>query len=207
MRRLEINTIFLVLWTAYIVLSPLYIFASGLPQPADILVIIPAFLACVSYLIQYKGKISPLWAVLCLFVLLVIGINGVYFIALTDTHFVKSSLYYVFNVVVLGFGVLLFKEQKTEMVSWTRWAVMAALLFELILALIIDIDGASGYWRERGSFNNPNQLGYWAFLMACMAVLCAVYRDKIGLVDCLAVIIAFILVCLCPRRRWSQCFC
>ena len=56
--------------------------------------------------------------------------------------------------------------------------------------------------RATGTFNNPNQLGYWALVvMACLAVVKE--RSPLGLLDCLALGAGFFIVMLSLSKAAS----
>lgn len=156
----------------YLALIPLYVFKSGLPQPGDIFIVflIPialrgwnwklpsAILAPIRTLLWFT-----LWVVIVdytwAFVLGNFGLFG------TDT-FVLFPLYYIYNAMLFLVGLVLYRQYGDIFLRLTLYMVYGTVLLQ-VGASFLHQPGA------RGSifFNNPNQLGYFALLAACMIVL------------------------------------
>jgi len=158
-----------VLWGLHLFLTPLYIFKSGLPQPADILAFFPGLFAISMYLMQ--GNLFPRGPFLpvILFALQAAIVNGLHFIFLTDSVFLKSTLFYAYNLLIFSFGCLLLRDDFNGTSRISIWAIGLALIAQALWVLAFP---ERGYVRESGWFNNPNQLGYWALLgLSSVAVL------------------------------------
>lgn len=148
-------------------LSPVYLFPSGLPQPADLVFLLFAGYVVLNALYGRQEVRLPgftlLWGALVLWVSVVAVswaiIDG-------DGSLAFRALYYVYNLVV-GVSVILFfrGRQSTEKVVIVSF--VAALLLSFLGAIV---DLGFGV-RVTGFFNNPNQLGYFSLLsMAIVAV-------------------------------------
>lgn len=173
-------------WLAYVSLAPIYIFKSGLPQPADFIIAITAGLSIVLFFLKQRIVFNRVFAILVLMVVMFFAINISYFYFYKDTLFLYSSVYYVFNAFVFSATVILFKQNSERAVHWGRYAVFASIFIELVW--LKTFDSASVY-RETGSFNNPNQLGYWALLSSCY-LLVLNYGRRMKWID-----IIFFLLC------------
>lgn len=173
-------------WFCAIVLSPLYIFDSGLPQPSDILLIGICGLCLCFYMAARKIILSDITVTLTLIVILFAAINAIYGAYYGDVRFYYSAAYYVFNAVVFAGTVILFLNHPHRMHRIAMRAVYASVILEILFIVLTD---AHTSYRVTGSFNNPNQLGYWALLNA--ATLMALHvKTRLTLSD-------FIIFCLC----------
>ena len=160
-------------WFCAIVLSPLYIFDSGLPQPSDFLLIGVCSFCLFFYLATRKIIISDIGISLFLIVVLFAFINGIYGSYYGDVRFYYSAAYYIFNAIVFAGTVILFMNRPQCMARIVRCSVYVSIVLEILF--IIFADSHSPY-RETGSFNNPNQLGYWALLNAAILIVLNVNR-------------------------------
>ena len=183
-------TIILWGWFGYIFLAPIYIFDSGLPQPADLLIFAVSILAIGLYLIKCHITFTRVFATLVLMVTLFGIINLTYGLYYGDSRFFYAILYYAFNAMVFGTTVILFKDAPKRTYQYARIAIIAALVLELIWVFIVP---SNSIYRETGSFNNPNQLGYWAILAsACLLTLN--YGRRMPIPDLFAIMICAYLV-------------
>ena len=177
-------------WFGYIFLAPIYIFDSGLPQPADLLIFAISILAIGIYLIKYRIAFNRVFATLVVMVTLFGVINMTYGLYYGDSRFFYAILYYVFNSIAFGTTIILFKDTPDRAFHTARIAIIAALALELIWVFIFP---SNSIYRETGSFNNPNQLGYWAILAsACLLTLN--YGRRMPMPDLCAIVICAYLV-------------
>jgi len=151
-------------WLAYVCFAPIYVFKSGLPQPADFMIAITAGLSIVLFFLKQRIIFNRVFAILVLMVFMFFAINISYFYFYKDTLFLYSSVYYLFNAFVFSGTVILFKQNPDRSMHWGRYAVFASIIIELIWLKLFD---SNSIYRETGSFNNPNQLGYWSLLSSC----------------------------------------
>lgn len=145
----------------YLLLKPFYVFESGSIQPSDIFLIL-AFIFLL--LTKNKVKISELIKKnykFLIFTILVFVINLIYFIIYSDTKFMLSSIYFIFNfigILVFSFVVNNFKIKSN---------IKRIFRFNLLLQLFIFIIGLGRYYsdvRYMGTFNDPNQFGYYILI-------------------------------------------
>ena len=88
--------IFVLIWIGYLLLSPFYIFHSGLPQPADILLAIGIVPALILAVLNHRDQISATYITGGLFVLLTSIINFIYYVYTHDKSFIAPSFFYLF---------------------------------------------------------------------------------------------------------------
>ncbi|MDB4963252.1 MAG: hypothetical protein JWP01_3251 [Myxococcales bacterium] len=162
----------LIAWGLYLFLTPIYVFKSGLPQPGDvfILVLVPIALR------GWNGKLSKgslraarslLW--FTLWVCLVdygwataLGNFGLFG---TDT-FILFPVYYIYNSLMFLVSLVLYERYGERFLRLT----LSMIYISLAMQVVASFGGQVG---SRGAlfFNNPNQLGYYALLIACLIVM------------------------------------
>ncbi len=157
-------------------LLPVYYFPSGRPQLVDgplVLLLAAFFLRRSSAPAALRQNVLPL-APLVVWVALV---NLVYFLLYPQDYLplLKSAeLFYTF-LLFWAFSCLL-----REFLEAGKIGFFYAGLF-LSLALIFTVKGYSEEGvRSALSFNNPNQLGYYALILACMAALLLRFKEQSG---------------------------
>ena len=163
----------LALWSCVVLLFPFYVFDSGIPQPADWL----GFLLLPMLVRDWNGRMSPPLVrplkSLVMFLLYVIAVNVVWSFALfsfsinAKDGFLMSPTFYIFNG-LLFFTFLLMFQRYGEFLLWLTVRLVLASAF---LQLLISFVARSALGRSMVMFNNPNQLGYYALLSACIILL------------------------------------
>lgn len=156
----------LVLFSLYLILTPFYFWESGLPQISDLVMII----IIISNLINNKmtlttsvqGKQSIL--ISFMFILYVVSINFTWSFIMGEYIFIKSSLFYIYNFGVFITTVNLAHIYKDEFFKYIMIGIMGSLLTQLFM-LFYGVGDNYGGGRYTLSFNNPNQLGYFAILI------------------------------------------
>ena len=154
--------------SAYLVTSIFYIFPSGTPQPADFLLM---FTIIATLLVAWRRAPNEpvLYIALALFSGWIVLVNVVWFFISPDFVFLKKTSFYLFNMMVFLFVITAGYHdfERLKVVVW--WSCVIALLSQLLYLEFV-FHGVGK--RATGTFNNPNQLGYWALLlMACLAVV------------------------------------
>ena len=162
------DKLILVLYSLYFVLKPFYFWSSGLPQVSDIIFVLLIFI----YLVKKKLRVNIPLEVRdflqtgLLFVSYVFLANSIWMIALNGSYeFMIKSSFYIYNFLVSFLVVNLYRDYKMGIVNATYKAVLVSVFFQIVMYFI-----GGGYvgGRMRGGFNNPNQLGYYALLTACI---------------------------------------
>ncbi len=162
--------VLLIMWSLVVLLLPFYVFDSGLPQPADwiSLLLLPMLLR------TWNGRlpgplVRPLKS-LALFMLYVFIVNLGWSLAIFTFSvngkegFLMAPTYYLFNA-LLFFTFLLMFQKYGEFLLWlTVRLVLAAVLIQVLMSAV----GRASHGRSTVMFNNPNQLGYYALVSACL---------------------------------------
>jgi hypothetical protein len=167
-------------FAAYFVMSILYIFPSGTPQPADyilVLVVIGTFMIAWDRI----PADATLYLSAGLFLTWVVLVNVSWYLLIGDSIFLKKTSFYVYNLTILLFVIMAAFHDWGKLKRTVWWSCVIGLLIECAILLLVP-DAAR---RSTGSFNNPNQLGYWALLMmACLAV--TKEGERLGFIDVVA---------------------
>ena len=156
------------IWLLYFVLSPFYVFQSGLPQPADIIIFggILVFLAIGR--MYYSRHVASVYVFGLIFVGLTASINLIHFHFIADIKFIMHSLFYAFNFGIFLYVVNLFAREPVRMNRYTYIALSAVILIQFIAVQFFpDTDD----FRASGTFNKSNQLAYWCVLSASLLLI------------------------------------
>ncbi|RWO52433.1 O-antigen ligase family protein [Mesorhizobium sp.] len=151
----------LILFLAFYVGGMFHIFKSGLPQPADFIVF-----ALVPLVARKVSNLVPVTFINCAVGLLgwVLLVNVVTYAGYEDRKLLFATVFYLFNFIVFLITLAMALDKPREFFSWLRIAVFASVSLQLLFTLFV----SSGL-RKAGTFDNPNQLGYWAVLnIACL---------------------------------------
>src|SRR5690606_37992308 len=146
----------------YLLICPFYVFPSGLPQPADIIVAIGG-----ASLVFYKGlnqilKASPSKKLLR-FVGWIFVINGAYTLYFLlvgiPNNALVFSFFYIFNALFFFVSLVFLKGITTlrKHVNILALVIIISLCIQAALG-ILGISGRAGSARMTIFFNNPNQL-------------------------------------------------
>ena len=163
----------LVTWAIYLVLFPLYIFRSGLPQPGDVLVLLLIPLA----LQHWNGRLgrdmrstvrSLMWFTLwvCLVDYTWVFVMGSFSVFGPDS-FMLFPLYYIYNALIFLVALVLYRRYGDLFLRVTLFAVSAMVFIQVATSIALP----SSATRGTVFFNNPNQLGYYALLSATLIAL------------------------------------
>ncbi len=157
---------FLAWWMTYLIASPFYVVASGLPQPADGLLAVMIAVLATGYALRIPVYYD-LYLAGALFLSWVAVVNWFWWAQYYDIKFLLSSVYYVYNFAVLLAVITLFNRLQGRFLSATCIALIIAVMIELLFIVF----WPTGRMRSTGTFNNPNQLGYFSILAgACYIV-------------------------------------
>lgn len=150
----------------YLLLKPFYLFGSGGLQVADLFLLAGFFSLCILSVSSYKHRAVLLSVVrkhrlFVLFVMMTMLVNGVYFLAYPEMKFVMSSLYYVFNfIAIITFGVLL----SDKVFLGRLGGIFKFNLLVQVAIWAIHLGRYDSPDRYMGTFNDPNQFGYYVLL-------------------------------------------
>lgn len=167
------------LFLLYILLKPFYIFESGSFQPSD-----AVFMLSFLIFLYYNGSVNLIHCsfdyILCMFVAAVFVINLFYFLIYRQTEFIYSSLYYIFNLMlVLIARVLLLSK---EFIQKLFWVCRICLYLQVVIFFLglgkyyVDANGETG--RYLGTFNDPNQLAFYMFALLMIMFMIEKMHDN-----------------------------
>jgi hypothetical protein len=151
-----------------IVTSIFYVFPAGTPQPGDALLLV-TIVATVLLSQQTLPVFPKLYIVLCLFLGWIVLINSVWFVVVGDYTFLRKTSFYIYNAAIMLFIISLGVHDYQRLRRVIYWSCLTALATELVY---LELIYPSAKMRSLGTFNNPNQMGYWGLLMlACLGVV------------------------------------
>ncbi|MDW7671924.1 MAG: hypothetical protein SCK57_12420 [Bacillota bacterium] len=163
------NFIFL-LFSLYFILSPFYFWSSGLPQVADFIIIFLVFVYAIKKQFRFGIPTESRQFLLTglFFVGYVLAANLTWMMILNGSiSFIRTSAFYIYNFLVAVMVVGLYSEYKEKIIEVTYKATLVSVLIQA--ALFIAGGGYTG-GRMTGGFNNPNQLGYYAIMVASIMI-------------------------------------
>ena len=181
----------------FLLLYPFYLWSSGYPQVADILLLGFALFRLPVLISRNGGRtnLNEPVLVLGLFAGLAFLINALHFIFDHDKRFILSSLYYIYNALVFMIMRYLFHQISGRQIRIFVFLIVAVLAAQIFMYPLLSEPGI----RFSGSFNNPNQLTYWALLMCCMGLMLADHYN-IKLREILVLVLATALIALSLSR-------
>lgn len=165
------NNFILILFSLYFILTPFYLWKSGLPQISD-------FVMLLLVLINLANKNKKIYVsahekhsviISFLFVYYIVMINIIWVLITGEYTFIKMSLFYIYNAIVFVTIIDIVNQYKHELLKFTLIGIVGAVLIQLFL-FVIGIGNDYGGGRYILSFNNPNQLGYFAILILSIIV-------------------------------------
>lgn len=163
----------------YLFAKMFYVAKSGTAQPADAMLCVLAFFIVPprSMLALLKGEVA-----LVALVVWIALVNLTWFMITNDASFLTSTLYYVFNllIVIAFFGVRSRNAALFDRIVCN--AIVAAVVVETAIVLYQRLSGMSAL-RTIGTFRNPNQLAYWGIIMLSLFVM--LRRNKLRRSDLL----------------------
>ena len=155
-----------------IALLPVYAFPSGGVQPAHLLLGLLATL----YLLEWRWPRDQWAQSFGLLVCFVFAVESVYVIDGGDPRYLINAAYFAFNCIVATAIVLYCDDEGPEGV--VRGVMIAsAVTLVTIVTQGFDLQTFSEPGRLTGSFNNPNQLGF--FSVCLLAMTFSFYRKKL----------------------------
>lgn len=177
------NKLYILVIILYIFLNPFYLYPSGTPQPADVIIAIGAlvfvFLGDLKIISQFNSA-----KLLTSLVALIFIINLTYFFWFTsqgiDNKMYLPIIFYFYNFVFFLIFLKTISIINYKELNIIGLSIILSLGIQVFLA-IIGIQGGVKDDNSRPSifFNNPNQLGYYSLLMLSLfALLPTKYRQK-----------------------------
>ncbi|WP_214480826.1 O-antigen ligase family protein [Bacillus sp. SM2101] len=162
-------------YVMYFTLKPFYLFSSGSLQIADFILLATFGIL----LIGLNGKFlapEPVMLILkvaLFFCLYVVFINVIWGIINQEwSAYFKNSLFYIFNFFAMLMVVGLYKVYDVAFLRASALAVQLSIITQFLLFIIY---GGFSSSRMVLFFNNPNQLGYYAILIAALLLALKAY--------------------------------
>lgn len=149
-----------------------------MPQIADGIIFTGVLLLIFKNFFEPKMKIRQTFFLGLSFAGLTIIINFINYLHYPDFRFILSSLIYPFNIFVFIFTVKVMEQSGTKIIPVLSYLLFLTALFQLFYAVTVPQE----YWREIGTFRNPNQLAYWSLLTASIVAVIK-YNNKLTVVD------------------------
>lgn len=165
----------------YLLLKPFYLFSSGGLQAADgfLLAAFSLFLFTTWFTPEHRkqlGNVLQQHRLLIVFVVLTFVVNGLWFAVYPEFKFLLSSLYFVFNLLAIIVFTAFFKDK----VFLSR--VGSVFKFNMLLQLGLWVMQIGRFYspdRYMGTFNDPNQFGYYVFLSFLFVyIIDAILKNK-----------------------------
>jgi len=167
--RTVLRTPALGVWCLFLLTSPIYVFESGLPQPGDMFV----FLLLPFTLFSWNGRLDrdgsqsvrqllwfTAWAT-------VVNLGWAAVLSQWDLlEFVIFPFFYVFNASVFICALIIGRRDPARFLRTTLTVASITIAYQVIGSLFV-----SGSSRGQVFFNSPNQLGFYAVLVACLIAM------------------------------------
>jgi len=172
------------LWMCYLAFSPVYVFTSGVPQPADYLVPILIAMLFLSRKLKIDKTVLPCYQASRDFfsITAVVAIGWTFFtitdprtdFAIAAKEYLLPVVMYFFNILAVGAFCVLVTRHRDLAIKFTLFGTTLAIVLQFTA---INFLGriSSGGTREAGTFNNPNQLAYFSILYGVIAVALSRY--------------------------------
>lgn len=167
-------------WCAFVIAIPFYVFDSGLPQPGDFLMVLLLPLGLYGWNGRLPGVFTRPFRALLVFTLWVVIVQYSWATILgnwgfhgKDT-FLLFPVYYLYNALVMLVSLILYQRYGNGFLRLTAWCLLASIGIQIVGSFFTFYN----HLRDRVFFNNPNQLGYYAVLASCMIAL---LQRKLGL--------------------------
>lgn len=158
----------LFIWACFIMAIPFYVVRGGLPQPGDALIFILVPLA----LVPWNGRLEPakrrIFRPLLQFTIWVCLVDIAWAVILwRGQKNMLFPLYYLYNAAIFLVVLVLHRKYGEAFLRLTVQVVFASVVVQ-VLASFFRTGGGS---RHAVFFDNPNQLGYYALISACVIAL------------------------------------
>ncbi len=163
----------------YLLTSPFYIFQSGYPQPADFILVLGIMGSVFYALIQFQAKIDKAYILGITFAAYAFLINIIHYFHYDDIRLLLTSLIYSYNVAAFIFISFLLHKYPHAAFKILFWGAALSIIGQFIQ---VQFFPSSHPFRATGTFNNPNQLAYWALLVSAL-LLVIKYRTKLNIFD------------------------
>ncbi len=166
---LFLDKVIFFLYVMYFVLRPFYFWSSGLPQIADLVLLLIFALYSVRSNLKFRLAHKTNLFILSgfVFVSYVTCVNLVGMTIMNSPAILAQSFFYLFNFLAALMTVLIYGHYKGDLLKLTNKALVLSVFIQIGLFFVTG--GFTGA-RSTISFNNPNQLGRYALMTACFQI-------------------------------------
>ena len=169
-----LDNLILCLYSAYFILKPFYLWNSGIPQIADLtmVLLITVFFALkkrFTLTIEKKAKKIVVTGFILTYYVIIFNLLWLLILNAKDS-FLLPSLYYMYNFLVLLLIIALYSEYKHKILKLTYKAALISVVLQMVVYVL---EGGFSGGRTTVGFNNPNQLGYYGLLIICILIYTA----------------------------------
>jgi hypothetical protein len=191
----------LFLWGGFFILFPFYIFGSGMPQPADwIMVILFAYFFFTEKVFPFKDQVELIRKHRN-FVIYVAVLNTIWYFFIDQSKEYRfptfvHSLFYIYNFFALMAAIRIYNKIKDRFFVITAYSVGLSILLQVALSF----SGVYAGGRDELFFNNPNQLGYYALLSGSLFIYLSKYV-KLNPIFQISVLLAFVYITLISASK------
>lgn len=163
-----------------VALLPVYVFASGAAQPTHVALALFAGSVWIS-----TGMALDRWS----FLLLLLAIYGtlvelIYVAVGADPEVLINAVFLIYNFVI-PYAVFAYCARYGDRAIARGLIIAAAIAIATVMLNGVELERGDGAIRSTGSFNNPNQLGYFAVCLLSLTYLLrarGAYRNSFALV-------------------------
>lgn len=162
-----------VVWCAFVIASPFYVFQSGLPQPGDFIMLLLLPLTLYGWNGRLLGVFARPFRILLWWTAWVVIVQYAWATILNNwglfgkDTFLLFPIYYVYNALVMLVIMILFQRYREALLRLTMWCLLVSVAIQVLGSFFTFYNEL----REAVFFNNPNQLGYFSVLVSCMIAL------------------------------------
>lgn len=167
--KVSILSLSYILFCLFLLVKPFYFLESGSFQLGDLFMALSAGTMGIWYLFAGR-KTKRFWEcfwkgdiLFVIFIAFVLLINSIYYTKLHETYFLAAALFYVYNLA----AILVFRyfAQNDRMLN----GIKLVLRCNVYIQVLMFITGIGAYRFEHrwcGTFNDPNQMGF--FILMCL---------------------------------------
>lgn len=189
-----IDRLVLNLYSLFLIISPFYLWDSGLPQIADIIMVLLILIIMMSSInkIMIQKSSKEIMTLGLVFISYVTFANLIWLIILSGSiRFILTSAFYIYNYLVMIVVIILCNKHTKSFLKATYISITISSFIQLIIFL-----SSGGFTGRRAvaSFNNPNQLGYYALIVLALLVITSRRIQVNGKVFMLGISSSFVLV-------------
>lgn len=156
------------IWAMFVLLGPLYVAPSGLPQPGDALIFLVVPMALAGWDGRFDKDTRRTLKPLIWFTLWVFFVNYAWALVLWKfdrlKDFIIHPFFYLFNVAIFISALILARRDRRNFLILTTNIVYLTIAVQVLASFALRNQPD----RVTLFFNSPNQLGYYALLAACM---------------------------------------